>query len=269
MHGASERSLRGMLERTEEVVSSGADASQVGRDLFTLALTLDGAHSLRRALTEPVVPAEAKQRLLHSLFDGRLGAEALQAAEAGVGVRWSSTHDLSDAMEQASVAAYVAKADSEGRLDALEDDLFRFSRIVEASPSLREALSDAFAPIEGKRRLVEDLVGDKVDPTTTALLTQAVSGRHRSLSTVLGMYQKIAAARRDRMVATAWVAVPLSEEHRERLTRALSAQQGRDVHLNVVVDPEVLGGVRVALGEEVLDSTVATRLSAAQRRLER
>jgi F-type H+-transporting ATPase subunit delta len=66
-----------------------------------------------------------------------------------------------------------------------------------------------------------------------------------------------------------WVATPLSAEHRERLARALAAQQGREVHLNVVVDPDVLGGVRVAVGEEVLDSTVASRLKAAQRRLER
>jgi F-type H+-transporting ATPase subunit delta len=269
MHGASERSLRGVLDRTEEVVASGADASAVGRDLFALALALDDAHSLRRALTEPVVPAEAKRRLLHSLFDSRLGAEALRVAEAGVGVRWSSTHDLSDAMEQASVAAHVARADAEGRLDALEDDLFRFSRIIEANAALREVLSDPFAPVEGKRRLVEDLVGDKVDPTTTVLLTQAVAGRHRSMTAVLSLYQRLAAARRDKMVATVWVAAPLSEEHRERLARALAAQQGRDVHLNVVVDPGVMGGVRVAVGEEVLDSTVATRLKAAQRRIER
>jgi F-type H+-transporting ATPase subunit delta len=269
MHGASEHSLRGLLERTEEVISSGADPAAVGNDLFTLALTLDHTHALRRALTEPVVPAEAKRRLLHSLFDDRLGAEALRAADAGVGVRWSSTHDLSDAFEQASVAAHVARADASGRLDDLEDDLFRFSRIMEASAGLREALSDPFAPLEGKHRLVEDLVGDKVDPTTTTLLTQAVSGRHRSVSTVLALYQRIAAARRDSMVATAWVAAPLSQEHRERLSQALSAQQGRTVHLNVVVDPEVLGGVRVAVGEEVLDSTVSTRLRAAQRRLER
>jgi F-type H+-transporting ATPase subunit delta len=71
------------------------------------------------------------------------------------------------------------------------------------------------------------------------------------------------------MVATVWVAAPLSEEHKERLAKALSEQHDRPMHLNVVVDPELLGGVRVAVGDEVLDSTVETRLKQAQRRLER
>jgi F-type H+-transporting ATPase subunit delta len=167
------------------------------------------------------------------------------------------------------VAAYVARADSEGRLDDLEDSLFRFSRIVEGNAGLRDALTDRAAPMEGKRRLVADLVGDKVDPDTSALLQQAVAGRQRSLPVVLGQYQRVAASRRDSMIATVWVASPLTEEQRDRLTRALSAQHAKDIHLNVVVDPDVLGGVRVAVGDEVLDSTVEARLKQAQRRLER
>jgi F-type H+-transporting ATPase subunit delta len=71
------------------------------------------------------------------------------------------------------------------------------------------------------------------------------------------------------MIATVWVAAPLSDEHRERLTEALSRQHDRKIHLNVVVDPTVLGGVRVTVGDEVLDSTVEARLKQAQRRLER
>jgi F-type H+-transporting ATPase subunit delta len=269
MQGGSKRSLREVLDKTSGVLSDGADATKLGTDLFSLAVALDGAHSLRRALTEPAVPAEAKARLLHSLFDGKVADDALAVAEVGVGLRWSSTRDFSDALEQASVAAHVARADDEGRLDDLEDNLFRFSRIAEGNAALREALSDPAAPLESKRSLLADLVGDKVDTTTSSLLAQAVAGRHRSLPGTLALYQRIAAARRDSMIATVWVAAPLSDQHRERLSRALSAQQERRIHLNVVVDPEVLGGVRVAVGDEVLDSTVEARLKQAQRRLER
>jgi F-type H+-transporting ATPase subunit delta len=269
MRGGSSRSLREVLERTDAVLSDGADASALGDDLFALALTLDGAHSLRRALTEPAVPAEAKARLLHSLFDGQLGDAALTVTESALGQRWSSTRDFPDALEQASVSAHVAKADEEDRLDDLEDSLFRFSRIVEGNTGLREALGDAGTPLEAKRRLVTDLVGDKVDESTATLLGQAVAGRHRSLTGVLAVYQKVAADRRDSMIATVWVAAPLSDEHRERLAAALSAQQSKKIHLNVVVDPSVLGGVRVAVGDEVLDSTVESRLRQAHRRLER
>jgi len=269
MEGGSSRSLRAVLDSTAAVLSDGADATQVGDDLFALALTLDGAHSLRRALTEPAVPVEAKSRLLHSLLDGQIGAPALTVTEAGLGQRWSSTRDFPDALEQASVAAHVAKADEEDRLDDLEDNLFRFSRIVEANAGLRDALSDATTPLDAKRRLLSDLLGDKVDRTTATLLGQAVAGRHRSLTTALGVYQRVAADRRDSMIATVWVAAPLSEQHRERLAQALSAQHSKRIHLNVVVDPSVLGGVRVAVGDEVLDSTVETRLRQAHRRLDR
>lgn len=269
MRGGSKRSLAEVLAKTSEVLAEGSDAHRLGSDLFSLALVLDARHSLRRALTEPAVPAAAKARLLHSLFDGKVADDALSVAEAGVGLRWSATRDVCDALEEASVTALVARADDEGRLDDLEDHLFRFARIAEGNPGLREAFGDTGAPLEGKRRLVRDLVGDKVDATTATLLGQAVAGRHRSLTGTLALYQRVAAGRRDSMIATVWVAAPLSEEHRERLTRALSAQHERQIHLNVVVDPDVLGGVRVAVGDEVLDSSVEARLQQAQRRLER
>lgn len=269
MQGGSAKALRKVLEKTASVLSGGADATALGDDLFALALTLDSTHSLRRALTEPAVPGEAKTRLLRSLFESQLGGAAIEVVETAVGLRWSSTRDFPDALEQASVTAHVAKADDEGRLDDLEDNLFRFSRIAEGNAGLREALGDRAVPLEGKRRLLDDLLGDKVDATTAKLLGQAVAGRHRSLTSVLAVYQRVAADRRDSMIATVWVAAPLSDEHRERLTRALSEQHSKKVHVNVVVDRTVLGGVRVAVGDEVLDSTVETRLKHAQRRLER
>jgi F-type H+-transporting ATPase subunit delta len=269
MQGGSKRALHEVLATTAGVLGDGADAHKVGSDLFSLAVTLDASHSLRRALTEPAVPAEAKSRLLHSLFDGKVADASLAVADAGVAQRWSHTRDFCDALEQASVAAHVAQADDEGKLDDVEDNLFRFSRIADGNPALREALGDPAVPVEGKRSLLRDLLGDKVDTTTAALLAQAVGGRQRSLTSTLAMYQRVAADRRDSMIATVWVAAPMSQEHHDRLAGALSAQHHREVHLNVVVDPEVLGGVRVAVGDEVLDSTVESRLQQAQRRLER
>jgi F-type H+-transporting ATPase subunit delta len=269
MQGGSAKSLSKVLERTNALVTDGADAGALGDDLFAMSLTLDQRHALRRALTEPVVPVAAKARLLRSLVEGKLGGAAIEVVEEAAGARWSGPRDLADALEEASVAAHVARADSDGRLDDLEDSLFRFARIVEGSTELREALTDRAVPVEGRRALVQELVGDKVDPSTGALLQQAVAGRHRPLSAVLAKYQRIAASRRDSMIATVWVASPLSQEHRERLIRALSAQHDKQIHLNVIIDPEVLGGVRVAVGEEVLDSTVEARLRQAQRRLER
>jgi len=267
--GATSISTRALLERTGDLLSHGADPRRLGNELFSLASTLDAHHALRRALTEPAAPAEAKVSLIKSLVGSQVGEATLGVVEEGVGRRWSRSRDLADALEQASVLAHVAQADAQGELDSVEDNLFRFGRIVEGSPGLRDVLSDASVPADAKRTLVADLVGDKVDDTTSALLGQAVAGRNRSLASTLVTYQRVAASRRDSMVATVWAAAPLSEDHKKRLTKALSEQYDRPMHINVVVDPELLGGVRVAIGDEVLDSTVETRLKQAQRRLER
>jgi F-type H+-transporting ATPase subunit delta len=261
--------LKVVLEATESALSDGADPSKLGDELFAFAQTLDSAHSLRRALTEPAVPAEAKSRLLRSLVEGKLDEATIGVIEAAAGRRWSRARDLPDALEQASVAAHVAKADDAGTLDEVEDNLFRFARITQGDPGLRDAFGDATVPVEGKRSLVDALVGDKVGETTKTLFEQAVAGRQRSLPATLALYQRVAAERRDSLVATVWVAAPLDDRHKERLTKALSEQYSRPMHLNVIIDPEILGGVRVAVGDEVLDSTIEARLRYARRRLER
>ncbi|NUR07313.1 MAG: F0F1 ATP synthase subunit delta [Nocardioidaceae bacterium] len=269
MPGASTISTQAVLDRTSETLASGADGARLGTELFSFATTLDEQHALRRALTEPAAPAAAKTALIRSLLGGKAGDETVSVVGEAVGRRWTKSRDLADALEEASVTAHVAVADGRGELDTVEDNLFRFGRIAEGSQGLRDVLTDAAAPAAGKRALVADLVGTKVDATTRTLLEQAVTGRRRSLVSTLALYQRLAAARRDSMVATVWVAAPLTEEHKQRLAEALSEQHQRPMHLNVVVDPSLLGGARVAVGDEVLDSTVESRLKQAQRRLER
>jgi F-type H+-transporting ATPase subunit delta len=260
--------MTAVLEATNDVVLAGTDARRLGDDLFAFALILDGQHALRRALTEPSVPAEAKSRLLRSVAEGKIAAEALKVVDVAVRHRWSQTRDFADSLERASVAAHVSAADRDGALDSLEDNLFRFGRIAEADDALRTLLSDPEKSLEGKRKLLRTLLDGKVDDSTFHLLGQAVASRHRSLSGVLAMYQQVAAARRESLVATVWVAAALSTEHKNRLAEALSAEYSHEVHLNVIIEPAVLGGVRVAIGDEVIDSTVETRLKQAHRRLE-
>jgi F-type H+-transporting ATPase subunit delta len=268
MQAGSVRSQGAVLEQTEAALQAGADGGQLGDELFGFALTLDARHSLRRALTEPAVPPDAKSRLLSSLAGDKVGAPTLEILDVAVRIRWSQGRDLADALERASVTAHVEKADKAGHLDSVEDNLFRFSRIAEADAGLREVLSDPEKPLDGKRALVSRLVRGKVDESTAALLGQAVAARHRSLPAVLAMYQKVAASRRDSLVATVWVASALSTSHKDRLAQALTTQYERQVHLNVIVEPSVLGGVRVAVNDEVIDGTVETRLKQAHRRLD-
>ncbi|MGI8612449.1 MAG: F0F1 ATP synthase subunit delta [Nocardioidaceae bacterium] len=263
MPAASAQSRAQVVASVDDVV--GDDPGTVGEDLFALVRLLDGSPSVRRALTEPAVAAEAKAALVHRLLDGKIGDPALQVAVVAVGQRWSHGRDLADSLEDAGVAAHLFAAEARGELDDVEDELFRFGRIAEAQPQLRDALSDRLAPVAAKRQLVDTLVEGRVRPSTRRLLDQVVVGRERSLGTALDKLQRAAAAYRDRLVATVWVAAALSEHEEQRLAAALQSHYGHAVHLNVIVDRDVLGGVRVRVNDDVIDSTVATRLTEVRR----
>lgn len=267
MHGDSARSLPVVLDAVRQVIGEGAEPLQLGNDLLALDEVVDSEPPLRRTLTEPAIVAEAKDNLLRGLFADRVGDGALKVFQVAASRRWSHGHELAEALAHAGVAAIVARAEAEGHLEALEDELFRFQRILEAHPELVSALSDKTAPLQARRRLAKDLLQDKVTESTSLLVNQAVTVRHNSLIPMLIRYQEIAAEHRDRLVGTVWVAAALSEEQKQRLADGLARSYGREIHLNVIVDPAVLGGIRVAIGDEIIDSTIQTRLNQAKRRV--
>ncbi len=158
-------------------------------------------------------------------------------------------------------------AEQTGKADELENELFAFERMVSGSPELRDALSDPARSTDDKRRLLKDLLDGKATSATVRLAEQAVAGTHRTVAVALESYQKVAAEHRNRLVATVRVARDLAEHDAQRLQDALARQYARPVHLNVVVDPDVIGGMRVAIGDDVIDGTVASRLDDARRQL--
>ncbi len=185
-----------------------------------------------------------------------------------VRARWSSPRELVDALELLAVEAQVAAADRAGRLDAVEDELFRTARIVAGTPELRSALADLSAPVENRAALIEDLLADQVHDETLRLVRRAVvAPRGRTFDRTLEQYAQVAADLRSRLVATVTASVPLTEEQRGRLGAALARIYGHEVHLNVQVDPSIVGGISVAIGDEVIDGTVVSRLEDARRRL--
>src|SRR5262249_25539058 len=144
----------------------------------------------------------------------------------------------------------------------------RFSRIVQANRGLRSALSNQFVPADARAGLVSELVDGKVSAQALRLITEAAAyPRGRSLDTGLEAYANLAAELRERLVAEVHVAVPLSIEHRGRLAAALVAAFGHDVYLNVVVDPDLIGGVTVRVGDELINGSVATKLAELRRNL--
>lgn len=269
MQGASRESLAAAREHLGVLLGrAGADGAAVGDALFSFVDVLDANVSLRRALTDPSHQGDAKAGLVTRLLQGRASADVVELLQQMVRGRWSQTRDLADAVELLAGSAVVAGAERAERADRVEDELFRFERIVDADPRLARALADRSAPTSSKAALLDDLLRDKAAPETQTLVHRVVlSGRERNLDRALEGLVRLAAARREQLVAHVTVASPLADDHRRRLMAALTQLYGKAVHLNVDVDPRVVGGIRVEIGDEVLDGTMSRKLEDVRRRL--
>jgi F-type H+-transporting ATPase subunit delta len=166
--------------------------------------------------------------------------------------------------------AIFAVAQAEDELEQVEDELFRFGKTVESRSDLREALSNPQLPADRKRALVQDLLGDRASRHTAGLLGFLIDqGRGRELPGIVAMLAEVAAARRQATLAEVRTAVPLDAARRDRLLNALERAMGRPVELKVLVDPSVIGGVVVRVGDQVFDGTVRRKLELARSQLSR
>ena len=182
--------------------------------------------------------------------------------------RWSRPIDLVDAFTALATEAALDAADARGELDSVEDELFRFGRIVGGDRELARILSDRKATAEGKTALLDRLLSGRVSPVTQQLLRNVLTGPHAGTAEVaVERLSDVASRRRGQSVARVTSAVPLSPEQERRLSDSLSRLYGRTVGLQVTVDPSVLGGLIVQVGDEVIDGSIAHRLEAAHRRL--
>lgn len=269
MAGASRNSEAAGREQLERLLRGGvADAAAIGDELFAVVGVLASSAGLRRALADPSRERDVKVGLVRQLFGGQVGEGTVGLIAGLAGSRWSAPGDLVDTVEALAVEAVLAGAEQAGRLDAVEDELFRFSRTVAADSGLRDAMSTRTAGRDRKADLVRSLLGGRVAPETVRLATQAAT-TPRGLRTEQVLLRQVdaAARRHEQLVAEVVVATPLTERHRERLAAALRRLYGRPVQLNVDVDPAVIGGLRIQVGGELLDSTVLGRLDNARRRL--
>ncbi len=266
LRGFSAESLARSQDRVSELAASGG-GDRLGEDLFAVADVLRSQGSLRRALTDPSASADAKTSLVQAIFGGKIGDAAVDVLATAAGARWSSARDMVEAVEHLGVLAVVISAEHAAGLDNLEDELFRFGRVVTGDPRLRDAISNTQVPTAHRQQLVRSLLEAKASPAATQLAVRAVASRERSYEAALDGYQKVAADRQHRVVAVVRTAIELTTAEHDQLVAALRRMYDRDVHINVVVDPAVLGGIRVELGDEVIDGTVASRLDEARRRL--
>jgi F-type H+-transporting ATPase subunit delta len=269
-HIASRESLKAtndFLLSTAEPLDDAA-LTALGFELESVSDLLLTEVPLRRTLSENTLSAETRSDIAGRLLSGKIGEQALAIVRFAVEQHWSSSRDLQEAMRRVSRTAMFRRAERSGELDDVEDQLFRFSRIVDGSPDLSVILDDPTADPASRSALVDRLLAGKAHPLVTELvdaLARDTAGR----SFTHGIKELIdqAAQRQEKIVAIVKAAVPLTDDQVSRLVGSLSRIYDRQVSVHVEVEPELVGGIRVQVGDEVIDGSVAARLEALKRRM--
>jgi F-type H+-transporting ATPase subunit delta len=270
LQAASREAMAAALGRLNAYVDS-ADAGELatlGEDLFAFTRLIAGERALRRILADPSTPEAARAQLAEQVLGGQLSEPALDFVKLLVSSRWSRSSDLVDAAETLARQATLAVAEKNGNLDDVEDELFRFGRILDREPELNTLLSDASTPGEGRIRLLDEVIGDRVSSVTASLLRQTVRlPRSMHLDVVAEELAEMAAERRDRSVARVTAPIALTQVQEQKLTDSLGRLYGRPISLQIELDEGLLGGLVVQVGGEVIDGSVAGKLAAARRAL--
>ncbi|HEX5522428.1 MAG TPA: F0F1 ATP synthase subunit delta [Pedococcus sp.] len=266
MRGSSRAAAAAGQRAFQSALASGADWGTLAEDLFGITALIDGNATLRRAVADPSRDARAKRDLVARLFGGKVNQAAVDVLSELVAQRWSTERDLSDTVESLAIETVLAAAEASGRGDQVEDELFRFERIVAGNPALRDALVNRNVDPERKAELVGRLLQGKVTAETARLARQSVlAPRGRKFDRTLELYLALAAKRREQLTAVVIAAVPLDETQRHRLAAALQGIYGKPVQLQLVIDEKVVGGIRVQIGDEVVDGTILRKLEGARR----
>jgi F-type H+-transporting ATPase subunit delta len=239
-----------------------ADEILAVRDVFA------GEPRLRRALTDPGRQAEDRSGLVEQVLSGKVSSGALKIIVALARGRWSTPGELLGGLETIGVEALLTAAAGDNVLAEVEDELFRFTRLVEGDAELLGALTNSSVAADGRAGLIRTLLTGKANAVTIRLAELAVHryGGRGFDAALTSLVDKVAAKREQRL-AYITVATPLPEDQESRLTQRLSDIYGQPVSAKVTVDPAVVGGIRVQIGHDLYDGTVARRLTEARKAL--
>ena len=273
MRSASRLALTGLLDKFGGIADSLDDKglSTLADDLTSVAALLIHESVVTRYLTQPSEDSSPRVQLVERLVSGKVGQPALDVLKAAVAERWSAETDFVDAIQLAARQALLIRAEKAGEADEVEDQLFRFSRILDAQPRLAILLGNYEVAADARVQLLRNVLasaGTGVNAITTELLAKTVELlRGQPAEAAVRDLAEVAVARRGEGVAQVSAAAELSDAQHTRLTEVLSRIYGHPVTAQVSIDPELLGGLAISVGDEIIDGTLSSRLAAAQTQL--
>jgi len=270
LKGASRQSLAVTRSALEKLISAvdAATAAKISADLFAMVKVLDSSSAVRRALTDYARDESAKSTLGKDIFKGLGSVKALEIFSKMAGLRWSSPRDFGNVLEFLGVQALVASAEKSGSLADLESEIFAVSETIAKSPELRAFFAVRNVVSAPKSELLTSLLSGKVTQATLDLTSYLVDHpRGRNVEAGLNDFAAAIAQIKDRQIAHVVSATALSAEQISRLAKSLTKTFSREIKVNASVKQEVVGGMSIRVADELIDGTLLTRISQADRLL--
>ena len=246
------------------------DAWRIGNELFTITKVLDDSIQLERALTDPSRPVADKVAVLTELLGDNVHPMTMEIMTDLVSRHWSRARDIANAVEDFGVDAMMYYADATGATLQVSVELSELHSALLNLSVVRAKLYDYQATSEARVKLFHEVFSGKtLNKVTMRLAEHATCNlrRRRYLETIQWLINKFSRHMGESMV-TVTTATPLKPEQIKRLVEVYSAKVGRQVHINSVVDPTVLGGMRIQVGDEVTDNTVVAQLQNLHRKVQ-
>lgn len=273
MAGVSSESLATALAELEAKLPTAS--LQLAKELFGILGMVDSSAGLRRALTDPSRNGDEKSALVKQLVGGKVSADAADIAGGLASSRWANARDIGDALETLAATVVISVAENKSAVSAsgitgleeLENDLFSFNQAVASSHEVQRALSEPQASGAAKVVLAEKLVPGASEEAKVLIAQAVTQPRGIKPTRLVQRFAELAAKRQQRWIATVSVTRPLTQAQLARLQAGLNAMYGRELKVNLNVDPALIGGIRVQVGDEVLDASVLTKLGELQRQL--
>jgi F-type H+-transporting ATPase subunit delta len=249
---------REALSASKAAVSGAKADVTTGEQLLSAGRVIGDSAQLLAALADPSAEAASKTAVIDALF-GSLGAAAKGLLGTVVSQRWSSGDDLLAGIEE---VGFRVLARSASATTAIEKELFAFGSAVSSDAELELAVGSKLGSAASKSALISTLIGKKASTQTVAILDHLVQQpRGRRIAALLRSAASIVADEAGLAVATVTTASAIDDKQLTRLAAALSKSSGRELRINHVIDPSIVGGVRVQIGDEVTDGTIATKLT--------
>lgn len=234
------------------------------RELFAAARIVGGSPQLSGALADPSASRESRSRVVTDVFGAAFGKTTIDLLTTAVEQRWSSSSQLVDGIEELAVRAAAISAPG---VD-VDGELFSASRLVADNPEIELALGSRLGDDSAKGALIETLLRGRASDATILIVSSLVQQpRERRVRQLLSHAMDLVADQRGSIVATVVTASPLKPAQSERLSAVLTGRYGKKVGLNEVIDPSIIGGLRVQIADDVIDASVSSRLADLRQRL--